>query len=144
MKKYGHVFGHNTPWPSSVMWSFQENGRTNVSRLMLTTAMQCSAIMTTPCCWLRAALFVLCLVDQCYSNLNLYLSQSEVRRLLGKSFWTRKLLKLSFTVSSSGYTPEKGMQDAGKFVSRIVEIPQLDFFRHGLGEFRSDDFSVER
>jgi hypothetical protein len=58
----------------------------NVSRLVMTTAMQCTASMTTSRCWLQVALFVLCLVDQCYGNLNLYLSQWEVRRLLGKSF----------------------------------------------------------
>ena len=58
----------------------------NVTRLVMTTAMQCTATMTTSRCWLQVALFVLCLVDQCYGNLNLYLSQWEVRRLLGKFF----------------------------------------------------------
>jgi hypothetical protein len=65
---------------------FQRKRSTNGSRLVWTTAMQCSATMTTSRCWVKAALFVLCLVDQCYGNLNLYLSQWEVRRLLGKSF----------------------------------------------------------
>jgi len=58
----------------------------NVTRLVMTTAMQCTATMTMSRCWLQVALFVLCLVDQCYGNLNLYLSQWEVRRLLGKCF----------------------------------------------------------
>ena len=58
----------------------------NVTRLVMTTAMQCFATMTTSRCWLQVALFVLCLMDQCYGNLNLYLNQWEVRRLLGKSF----------------------------------------------------------
>lgn len=55
----------------------------NVTRLVMTTAMQCFATMTTSRCWLQVALFVLCLMDQCYGNLNLYLNQWEVRRLLG-------------------------------------------------------------
>ncbi|XP_021921225.1 tyrosine-protein kinase Dnt [Zootermopsis nevadensis] len=46
--------------------------------------MQCSKTMTdSSCCWAKAVMFVLCLVDVCYGNLNLYLTQSEVRRLLG-------------------------------------------------------------
>jgi hypothetical protein len=72
---------------------------TDVTRLVLTTAIQCTAIMTTSRCWLKAMLFVLCLVDQCYGNLNLYLSQWEVRRLLGKSFSTRDVLYISCLMS---------------------------------------------
>jgi hypothetical protein len=65
---------------------FPRKRGTNVKRLELRATMQYSATMTVAYCWVKAVVFVMCLVDLCYGNLNLYLSQWEVRRLLGKSF----------------------------------------------------------
>ena len=96
----------------------------NVLRLVMTTAMQCSTTMTASRCWLQVALFVLCLVDQCYGNLNLYLSQWEVRRLLGKSFWTRDVL-LTFHLwcqAVARHTGRNRRRDVGKSVNRIILI----------------------
>lgn len=76
---------------AEVFVEFPRKHGTNVKRLVLRTTMQCSATMTASCCWVKAVLFVMCLVDLCYGNLNLYLSQWEVRRLLGKSFQTLDL-----------------------------------------------------
>jgi hypothetical protein len=116
----------------------------NVTRLVMTTAMQCTATMTTSRCWLQVVLFVLCLVDQCYGNLNLYLSQWEVRRLLGKSFWTRDVMYLTFHVwchAVARHTGRNRRRDAAKSVNQIILIPQLDLFRHELWGFGTYYFS---
>jgi len=68
-----------------VFMEFPRKHKTSVNRLVSRT-MQGSATMTASCCWAKAVLFVICLVDLCYGNLNFYLTQWEVRRLLGKSF----------------------------------------------------------
>lgn len=105
LKKNKYVFERNTPWPFSVMrkcfMEFPRKHGTNVRRLTLTTTMQCSGAVTASCCWVKAVLFVMCLVDLCYGNLNLYLTQWEVRRLLGKSFQTPALPYFPLIISST-------------------------------------------
>ena len=105
LKQYGNVFltRHSMAVSRNVEMfvEFPRKIGTNVTGLVMTTAMQCTAAMTTSSCWLKTALFVLCLVDQCYGNLNLYLSQWEVRRLLGKSFGTWDVLNISCMMSGS-------------------------------------------
>lgn len=83
---------------AEVFMEFPRKHTTNVKILVLRTTMQCNATMRASYCWVKAVLFVMCLVDLCYGNLNLYLSQWEVRRLLGKSFQKPVLSYIPLTI----------------------------------------------
>jgi hypothetical protein len=96
--------------------------------------MQCSETMTDSCYWVKAVLFVLCLVDLCDCNLNLYLTQSEVRRLLGKSFQTCFVHELRATLKNSEPMDFKtasglwmnGMRGGGEGVSVLCVLGAAD------------------